>query len=97
MAYATSAVYNNTKVLGCFTECDEGHRFEYIENPEKVLHTPAHGGKLVHFPHLVLVGPLGETRRALVKGSVVHIVTDENENGFVVEKWNAKQHRKYVG
>jgi hypothetical protein len=96
MAYATPAVYNNTKILGCFTEQDYGHKFEYVENPEKVLHVPAHGGKNVHFPHLVFVGPLGETRRALVKGSVVHIVTAETMSGYVVEKWYIKNHRRYA-
>jgi hemolysin-activating ACP:hemolysin acyltransferase len=96
MAYATLSTLDNTKILGCFTEKDYGHKFEYIENPEKVLHVPAHGGKNIYFPHLVFVGPLGETRRALIKGSVVHIVTDETDEGYLVEKWNIKQHRKYT-
>ena len=94
MAYAPLGV---TFVSGSFVERDCGHTFEYIENPEFVLHVRAHGGKNVHFPHLIFVGPFGEsTRRALVKGSVVHIVTDETEFGFVVEKWNIKNHRKYA-
>ena len=54
MAYATLNTLDNTKILGCFTERDYGHRFEYVENPEKVLHVPAHGGKLTHFPILFL-------------------------------------------
>jgi hypothetical protein len=94
MAYAPLGV---TTVSGSFVERDFGHTFEYIENPEFVLHVPAHGGKNVHFPHLVFVGPHGEeTRQALVKGSVVHVVTDETDFGFVVEKWNIKNHRKYT-
>ena len=96
MAYATLNTLDNTKILGCFTERDYGHRFEYVENPEKVLHVPAHGGKLTHFPLLVFVGPLGETRMALVKGSVVHILIDETDQGYLIEKWNIKQHRKYT-
>ena len=93
MAYAPITVES---VSGSFIERDHGHTFDYIDNPEFVLHVPAHGGKNVHFPHLVFVGPFGkETRRALVKGSVIHIVTDETEFGFVVEKWNIKNHRKY--
>jgi hypothetical protein len=84
-------------VSGSFVERDYGHTFEYIDNPELVLHVPAHGGKNVRFPHLIFVGPFGEsTRQALVKGSVVHVVTDETEFGFVVEKWNIKNHRKYT-
>lgn len=93
MSYAPLGVKT---ISGSFIERDCGHTFEYIDNPEVVLHVPAHGGKLTRFPHLVFVGPWGqETRRALVKGSVVHIVTDETGFGFVVEKWNIKNHRKY--
>jgi hypothetical protein len=94
MAYAPLGVIS---ISGSFVERDCGHTFEYIENPEYVLHTPAHGGKNVHFPHLIFVGPFGqETRRALVKGSVVHVVTDETDNGYTIEKWNIKNHRKYA-
>lgn len=94
MSYAPLGVKS---VSGSFVERDHGHTFEYIDNSEFVLHVPAHGGKNVHFPHLIFVGPFGqETRRALVKGSVVHVVTDETDFGFVVEKWNIKNHRKYA-
>jgi hypothetical protein len=94
MAYAPLGVIS---ISGSFVERYCGHTFEYIENPEYVLHTPAHGGKNVHFPHLIFVGPFGqETRRALVKGSVVHVVTDETDNGYTIEKWNIKNHRKYA-
>jgi hypothetical protein len=82
---------------GSFTERDHGKTFEYIDNDEVVLHTPAHGGKLTRFPHLIFVGPHGEeTRQALVKGSVVHVVTVETDFGFVIEKWHIKNHRKYT-
>ena len=94
MSYALLGV---TSISGSFVERDYGHTFEYIDNPELVLHVSAHGGKNVRFPHLIFVGPFGqETRQALVKGSVVHVVTDETEFGFVVEKWNIKNHRKYT-
>lgn len=94
MAYAT---IEHKTLSGSFVEKQYGKTFEYIDNPEFVLHVPAHGGKLVRFPHLVFVGPAGatQTRRAFVKGNVAHIVTDETEFGFVVEKWDIKQHRKY--
>jgi hypothetical protein len=93
MAYAPLGIVAS----GSFVEREHGKTFEYVENPEFVLHVPAHGGKNIHFPHLIFVGPRGEdTRRALVKGSVVHVVTDETEFGFVVEKWNIKNHRKYT-
>jgi hypothetical protein len=94
MAYAQ---YGVDSLSGSFVEKEHGKTFEYIDNPEFVLHVPAHGGKNVRFPHLVFVGPRGEeTRRALVKGSVVHIVTDETAFGFVTEKWDIKNHRKYA-
>ena len=94
MSYAPLGV---TSISGSFVERDNGHTFDYAANAEFVLHVPAHGGKNVHFPHLIFVGPFGqETRRALVKGSVAHIVTDETDFGFVVEKWNIKNHRRYA-
>jgi hypothetical protein len=94
MAYAPLGI--NT-VSGSFVEKDYGKIFEYIENPEFVLHTPSHGGKNVHFPHLIFVGPHGEeTRRALIKGHVAHVVTNETAFGFTIEKWNIKNHRKYA-
>ena len=94
MAYAPLGI---KVVSGSFVECDRSNTFEYINNPEFVLHVPAHGGKNVHFPHLIFVGPFGqETRRALVMKTCVHVVTDETDFGFIVEKWNIKQHRRYT-
>lgn len=93
MAFAPHGIKT---VSGSFVEKDYGVTFEYTDNPELVFHTPAHGGKLTRFPHLIFVGPRREeTRRALVKGSVVHVVTDETDFGFVVEKWDIKKHRRY--
>ena len=91
MAYAPI----HTPVVGSFVESDHGKFFEYSSNPDKVLMPKAHGGKNVVFPHLVYVGPLMETRMALVLSKVVHIVTDETADGFVVEKWDIVRHRKY--
>lgn len=95
MAYATLDV---KVVNGSFVEKEHGKTFEYIENPELVLHVPAHGGKNIRFPHLIFVGTPGatQTRRALIKDTCVHIVTDETEFGFIVEKWYIKNHRKYT-
>ena len=96
MAYAPDDV-QISDITGSFIERQYGKTFEYTDNPEFVLHVPAHGGKLVHFPHLVYVGPPGatQTRRALVKGIVAHVVTDETEFGFVTEKWHIAKHRIY--
>lgn len=92
------APYGVDFIAGSFVEREHGKTFEYMENPEFVLHVPAHGGKNVHFPHLIFVGPSDavQTRRALVLNSCVHVVTDETEFGFVVEKWYIKNHRKYT-
>lgn len=91
------APYGVNTVAGSFVEKDHGNTFEYINNPEFVLHVPAHGGKNVHFPHLIFVGPRGEdTRRALVLKTCAHVVVDETEFGFVVEKWNIKNARVYA-
>lgn len=97
MAYAPLNRIINGKVLGAFVEKDYGKNFEYIENPELILRPLAHGGKNVRFPHLIFVGPNGtETRDAIVKGTCVHIVTDETEDGYVIEKWTIAKHRRYT-
>lgn len=94
MAYAPIGI---DTVSGSFIEKDHGKTFEYTDNPEMVLHVPAHGGKLTRFPHLIFVGPRGEeTRRALVMKTCVHVVIDETDFGFIVEKWDIKNHRKYA-
>jgi hypothetical protein len=97
MAYAPLTAILDGKVLGCFVEKDFGKTFEYIENQEMVLHPLAHSGKNVRFPHLIFVGPNGtETRDAIVKGTVAHVVTDETDDGYIIEKWDIKNHRKYT-
>ena len=95
MAYAPLGI---EVVSGSFVEVEHGKTFEYIDNPEFVLHVPAQGGKNVHFPHLIFVGPPGltETRWSLVMKTCVHVITDETDFGFVTEKWYIKQHRKYT-
>lgn len=97
MAYAPLSVVMDKRVLGCFVEVDYGKDFEYIENPEIALHPLAHGGKNVRFPHLIYVGPYGDnTRRAFVKGTVAYVVTDETDDGYTIEKWIIKKHRRYT-
>lgn len=86
----------NVRTLGQFVEQSHGHRFEYSANPDMILSPKAHGGKNVVFPHLIYVGPEGnETRYALVLGNVAHVIVDETDNGWIVEKWDIKQHQKY--
>lgn len=96
MAYAPFSSIMEGTVLGCFVEVDYGKNFEYIENPELILRPLSHGGKSVRFPHMIFVGPNGtETRDAIVKGTVAHVVTDETEDGYTIEKWIIKKHRRY--
>lgn len=91
------APYGIKNIAGSFIEKDYENIFEYINNSEFVLHVPAHGGRNVHFPHLIFVGPRGEeTRRALVLKTCAHVVVDETEFGFVVEKWDIKRARVYA-
>ena len=82
-------------VIGCFTESDHGHRFDYSIHDVFVLAPPAHGGKNMRFPHKVCVGSLGEYRAAKVMKTCVHIITGETDFGWVVEKWNIKNHQRY--
>lgn len=99
---AATSFNAENKTIGYFTEKDYGKVFDYYENPEVVFHVPAHGGRLERFPHMIYVGPHAEeTRMALVKGTVAHVVIDEQwRDGrpwFVVEKWNIKKHRRFAG
>lgn len=96
MAFAPIREIDNSTVLGRFAEKTHGKVFEYSENTEMVLSPLAHGGKNVKFPHKIWVGPLGEYRYAFVKTHVAHVIVDENDDGWVVEKWEIKQHRKYT-
>lgn len=80
--------------IGAFQERDWGHWFEYSANPEMILSPLAHGGKNVVFPHIVWV--CDGYRYAIVKKTCVHIITDETENGWVVEKWDIKNRSQYA-
>ena len=97
MGYAPASV---DIVAGYFTEKEFGKVFEYVDVDvdDHFLAPLAHGGRNVRYPHKIFVGSLHETRYAFVKGSVVHVVTDETElrgkPWYVIEKWNIKQHRR---
>jgi hypothetical protein len=98
MAFAPTTTFfdiGDGSIRGCFEEKDYGRFFEYSQNDELVLAPPAHGGKNMEFPHKVWVGD-GSYRHARVGKTVVHIITDETDIGWVVEKWYIKNHRSYV-
>jgi hypothetical protein len=85
-----------TGLIGYFTEKDHGRPFEYKNNPETVLHPNLKTGRNTVYPHMIFVGPQGDqVRMAFVKKTVAYVVVNENDNGFVIEKWNIKNHRSY--
>jgi hypothetical protein len=90
MAFAPSAVYP-IREGGAFIEKDHGNLFEYDLHGEDTF---------AGYPHRVWVSenPVNDSgwRYALVKKTVVYIVTDEADDGQpVVEKWSIKGHRIY--
>ncbi len=92
MAYAP----NHETVLGSFTECNYGNHFQFSENDQLVMASPAHGGPERVFPHRVWVGGAVNDqgwRAALVLKTCVHIITDETDAGWVVERWRIKNLR----
>ena len=90
MAFAPSAVYP-IREGGAFIEKDHGNLFEYDLHGEDTFAV---------YPHRVWVSenPVNDSgwRYALVKKTVVYIVTDEADDGQpVVQKWSIKAHRIY--
>jgi hypothetical protein len=83
-------------VIGYFIEKTCGRLFDYALNSDMTLFPLAHGGKNVLYPHKIFVGPDGKDYRyAFVKGNVAHVVVDETELGWKVEKWDIVRHRKF--
>tara|TARA_R110002153_G_scaffold5889_1_gene27234 strand:+ start:100 stop:402 length:303 start_codon:yes stop_codon:yes gene_type:complete len=98
MAFAPSAVYP-IRQGGAFIEKDHGNLFEYDLVPADHS-TGGHAASVSGYPHRVWVSenPVNDSgwRYALVKKTVVYIVTDEDESGQpVVQKWSIKAHRIY--
>ena len=95
VAEATSKWLVNSKIplIGTFTHATTGVRFDYRVSDDEY-------GKKHGLPHEVHVGvnsASGETRPALVKGSVCIIGVDEGADGKpVLEKWSIKQHILYL-
>ena len=89
MAFAT---YTNDRrpenmpvVLGSFREVDHGHLFEYAER------SGFPSDFYPDMPHVMFVGPNGETRLANVKKTILTMVNGDGQ----IEKWMIKQHRVY--
>ena len=81
------------RIVGQFTHRETGATFEYAERLNPHPHEP----RSESFPYTVFVGPLQETRFARVHKTVAHVVIDEDETGWVTEKWPLKKHRIYAG
>ena len=90
MAFAPVSTYaaphGDGSCQGRFVEKDEGNLFEYSLSDSVMF-----GHK---FPHLVWVRD-EEYRYARVLKTVAYVAVDEDENGFVVEKWSIKKHKEY--
>ena len=97
MAFAPESTYfdrGDGSIIGCFTEKDKGHLFEYSSNKGGF-------GALDGWPHRVWVTTPIENidsgfRYARVLKTVAYIVVDEDEYGdAVIEKWSIKKKRIY--
>jgi len=90
------AYYTYTKdPIGVFVEKDTGNYFEYSVND-----CPYFEGNREYYPHIVWVGDQqigGQQgyRYANVKKTVCYIITDEDENGPVLERWFLKKNTAY--
>ena len=93
MAYYTYT----TDAIGYFVERETGNHFEYSLNNEQDDYS-----KFIakNYPHKVWVGGEGVAgmsgwRYANVKKTVCYIITDEDENGIVLERWYLKKNMVY--
>ena len=82
--------------IGVFVEKDTGNYFEYSVNDE-----PLSSQLGEDFPHKVWVGGEGVCgmrgyRYGNVKKTVAYIITDEDENGPVLERWFLKSVKEYA-
>ena len=78
------------KIIGRFVHANTGKVFDYRLSNDA-------WGKSHGYPHEVCVGPAGDqVRAAKVMTTVCYIVVDEEGNKPVVEKWNIKNHKKWM-
>jgi len=92
------ALYYNTeymqqpRILGVFNYQKSKAIFEYAlrDETDKAIHSP-------DFPHIIFVNSVSDCgyRAAKVLKNVVYVVVDENDDGYVIEKWPIKSHRYY--
>lgn len=88
LAATNTRQFNERLTLGVFREKTRRMTFEYATNDDP--------DTMGMYPHLVFVGPRGnDTRYAHVLKTVAYIAVDENDDGFLIEKWDIVQHRTY--
>lgn len=96
MAFADNKVcfppLGDGSIIGSFREKTKGNMFEFSENPNLESEP--------EFPHLIWVSTPIEGvdcgyRKGEVKKTVAKIAVDEDDNGYIIEKWDVKEHRVY--
>ena len=84
--------YTHTQApIGCFVEKDTGNHFEYSINDDANKWSE-------NYPHKVWIGNTINDRGyryAKVLATVAYIITDEDENGIVLERWFLKGNTEY--
>lgn len=79
---------------GSFTNAETNLPFDFVSVPVKEQIVVEINGKLQFAKHKIFVGPNGcETRYAVILKTVAYVVVDENESGWVVERWNTRRTR----
>lgn len=82
---------NDPVVLGQFSHTETKVRFEYGSRVSINSEEPSY----LEYPNVVFLID-GNTRFAKIKKTVAYVVIDEDENGWVIEKWPLRQHKKYT-
>jgi|TARA_B110000908_G_scaffold91523_1_gene108624 hypothetical protein len=87
MAFAPDSVgftYGDKSIIGCFNECEDGRLFEFSKNTDSTF----------NMPHKIWVTTPSNLdsgfRYGIVKKTVAYLVTDEDDNGPIFEKWKIK-------
>lgn len=85
--------HGDGSIRGRFVECEFGHMFEFSAGTEDDAANM--GERYKDFNMRVWVGH-GQFRMARVIKTRAFVIVDEDENGFVVEKWMTKRTEFYT-
>lgn len=87
MSFAPNSI-DQSVVIGSFQEKTYSRHFEYIK-----AGFPLSEGDMV-FDMLIFVGPNGnETRHAKILKTVAYVIVEENEDGYIIKKWQIRNHK----